>query len=149
MSFYVKYINVLTSTNDGNLTSTCEEITFHPAKWPTEARAPLKEAQVLLNSAPRLSVRPGVYFSQTQVFESHSGIPDPGIYVFSFALRPEEHQPSGTCNFSRLDLAQLKLTLKGTTEGLHQNIARTVRVYALNYNILRIMSGMGGIAFNN
>ena len=134
---------------DTGLTSTCEEITYHPAKWPTEAKAPLKEAQILLNGHPRLSVRPGLYFSQTQVFEAHSGCPHSGIYVYSFALKPEEHQPSGTCNFSRLDLAQLKLTIKGSNEGLDTNVARTVRVYALNYNILRITSGMGGVSYNN
>mgnify|MGYP001302293062 FL=1 len=135
-------------TADTALRSTCEEITYHPAKWPTEARAPIKEAQVLLNTTPRVALRKGTYFSQTQIFESHSGIPDPGIYVFSFALKPEEHQPSGTCNFSRLDSGQLKFTLKGSGEGL-EDVSRTAKIYGVNYNILRIMSGMGGIAFNN
>jgi hypothetical protein len=65
------------------------------------------------------------------------------IYCYSFALKPEEHQPSGTCNFSRIDSAYL--------EG-DQNLAgsnRTVKVFAVNYNVLRIMSGMGGLAYSN
>ena len=64
------------------------------------------------------------------------------INVYSFALKPEEHQPSGTCNFSRIDSAQLNFT--GTPDG-----SATVNVYAVNYNVLRIMSGMGGLAYSN
>ena len=60
------------------------------------------------------------------------------IGVYSFALKPEEHQPSGTCNFSRIDNAQL---VQGTGAALN--------VYAVNYNVLRIMSGMGGLAYSN
>tara|TARA_B100001123_G_C15305862_1_gene1022657 strand:- start:29 stop:1444 length:1416 start_codon:yes stop_codon:yes gene_type:complete len=136
------------TTSDTQMRSTCEEITYHPAKWPTEARAPVKDAQILLNGQARISVRKGTYFSQTQVFECHSGSPHAGIYVFSFALQPEEHQPSGTCNFSRIELSQLKLTLKGSAEGL-EDVERTARVYAVGYNIFRITNGMGGIVFNN
>jgi hypothetical protein len=63
--------------------------------------------------------------------------------VYSFALRPEEHQPSGTCNFSRIDNATLQLVLSNATvEGTK---TAKVRVYATNYNVLRIMSGMGGL----
>jgi len=60
------------------------------------------------------------------------------IGVYSFALKPEEHQPSGTCNFSRIDNAELTLT--GVAAGT---------IYAVNYNVLRIMSGMGGLAYSN
>ena len=61
------------------------------------------------------------------------------VAVYSFALKPEEHQPSGTCNFSRIDNAQLK----------NSGTANTVDVYAVNYNVLRVMSGMGGLAYSN
>jgi Large eukaryotic DNA virus major capsid protein len=64
--------------------------------------------------------------------------------VYSFALKPEEHQPSGTCNFSRIDNATLQLVLSANAVG-GTNTAK-VRVYATNYNVLRIMSGMAGIA---
>ena len=79
--------------------------------------------------------------------QSHTRCPDEGINVYSFALRPEEHQPSGTCNFSRIDNATLQLVLSNATvEGTK---TAKVRVYATNYNVLRIMSGMGGLAYSN
>ena len=74
----------------------------------------------------------------------------PGIYCYSFALKPEEHQPSGTCNFSRIDTATLVLQMSGDVVVNAANDATwDVRVYALNYNILRIMSGMAGLAYSN
>ena len=78
----------------------------------------------------------------------------PGINVYSFALKPEEHQPSGTCNFSRIDNAKLTLTLSPgfTQAGAARGAAATVgvvKVYATNYNVLRVMSGMGGLAYSN
>ena len=63
------------------------------------------------------------------------------INVYSFALKPEEHQPSGTCNFSRIDNAKLNFTASP-----HSG---TMSIYAVNYNVLRIMSGMGGLAYSN
>jgi hypothetical protein len=65
----------------------------------------------------------------------------PGIYAYSFALKPEEHQPTGTCNFSRIDNAQVSF---GQTTTL-----TTLNMFAVNYNVLRIQSGMGGLAFSN
>ena len=62
------------------------------------------------------------------------------INVYSFALKPEEHQPSGTCNFSRIDSAKLNFSSDPVTAG---------NIYAVNYNVLRIMSGMGGLAYSN
>ncbi len=77
----------------------------------------------------------------------HTRNPDTGINVYSFALRPEEHQPSGSCNFSRIDNATLQLVLSNATvEGTK---TAKVRVYATNYNVLRVMSGMGGLAYSN
>lgn len=74
----------------------------------------------------------------------------PGIYSYSFALKPEEHQPSGTCNFSRIDTAHLVITLSGdVVVSPDSDNTWDVRVYAINYNILRIMSGMGGLAYSN
>jgi hypothetical protein len=117
--------------------------------------------QLKLNGHDRFATRHISYFTMTQVCEHHTG---PGgilplaeassatavtrinagqangsIAVYSFALKPEEHQPSGTCNFSRIDNAQLVANANG--------IANTV--FAINYNVLRIMSGMGGLAYSN
>jgi hypothetical protein len=72
-----------------------------------------------------------------------------GIYLYSFALTPEELQPSGSCNFSRIDNSVLSLTLNASNDGAGSTVSRSVRIYAVNYNILRIMSGMGGLAYSN
>jgi hypothetical protein len=102
-----------------------------------------------LNGHERFAKKHINYFTRTQAYEHHpncgGGAQADAIGVYSFALEPEEHQPSGTCNFSRIDTAQLVFDNKvcggSASEGLH--------VYALNYNVLRIMSGMGGLAYSN
>ena len=77
-------------------------------------------------------------------------LPQSGIYCYSFALKPEEHQPSGTCNFSRIDTATLVLEMSADViVNAATDQTWDVRVYALNYNILRIMSGMAGLAYSN
>jgi hypothetical protein len=108
---------------------------------------PVVTAKLQLNGQDRFSEREGSYFDLVQPFFAHTRTPDSGINVYSFALRPEEHQPSGTCNFSRIDNATLQLVLSNATvEGTK---TAKVRVYAINYNVLRIMSGMGGLAYSN
>jgi hypothetical protein len=67
--------------------------------------------------------------------------------VYSFALQPEQHQPSGTCNLSRIDNTTLLLVVSNNSVG--NATSSTVRVYATNYNVLRVMSGMGGLAYSN
>ena len=110
--------------------------------------------QLKLNGHDRFAPRNTNYFTRVQVMEHHTGPggiitangdaklfgqTNDGIAVYSFALKPEEHQPSGTCNFSRIDNAQLDSA----------SAATGVKVYAINYNVLRIMSGMGGLAYSN
>ena len=108
---------------------------------------PVVVAKLQLNGQDRFSEREGTYFDLVQPFQHHTRAPDTGINVYSFALRPEEHQPSGTCNFSRIDNATLQLVLSNATV---QGVSTAkVRVYAVNYNVLRIMSGMGGLAYSN
>ena len=105
---------------------------------------PVVTAKLQLNGQDRFSEREGSYFNYVQPFQSHTRNPDEGINVYSFALRPEEHQPSGTCNFSRIDNATLQLVLSNATvEGTK---TAKVRVYATNYNVLRIMSGINSCA---
>ena len=108
---------------------------------------PVVTALVQLNGHDRFSVREGRYFNLVQPFQHHTNIPAVGINVYSFALKPEDHQPSGTCNFSRIDNATLILTLSNNT--VSASLSAQVRVYATNYNVLRIMSGMGGLAYSN
>jgi hypothetical protein len=108
---------------------------------------PVVTAKLQLNGQDRFSEREGTYFDLVQPYQHHTRSPDTGINVYSFALRPEEHQPSGTCNFSRIDSATLQLVLSNATvEGTQ---TAKVRVYATNYNVLRVMSGMGGLAYSN
>jgi len=105
--------------------------------------------KLLLNGQDRFSEREGLYFSLIQPFQHHENVPyQQGINVYSFALKPEEHQPSGTLNMSRVDTAVLSVTctspyLKGT------DTAGQIYTFATNYNVLRIMSGMGGMAYAN
>ena len=108
---------------------------------------PVVTAKLQLNGQDRFSEREGSYFDVVQPFQHHTRAPDTGINLYSFALRPEEHQPSGSCNFSRIDNAVLQLVLSsGTVAGTS---TAKVRVYALSYNVLRVMSGMAGIAYSN
>ena len=108
---------------------------------------PVVTAKLQLNGQDRFSEREGSYFDTVQPYQHHTRAPDAGINVYSFALRPEEHQPSGSCNFSRIDNAVLQLVLSANTvKGT--NTAK-VRVYAVNYNVLRVMSGMAGVAYSN
>jgi hypothetical protein len=109
--------------------------------------------QLKLNGHDRFAARDYTYFSRVQVYEHHKGHggldsgttaahggSNDSICVYSFALEPEEHQPSGTCNFSRIDTAQLV-----SSETVNANTT----LFAVNYNVLRIMSGMGGLAYSN
>ena len=108
---------------------------------------PVVTAKLQLNGQDRFSEREGSYFDVVQPFQHHTRAPDAGINVYSFALRPEEHQPSGSCNFSRIDNATLQLVLSSATVG--GTATAKVRVYATSYNVLRVMSGMAGVAYSN
>ena len=103
--------------------------------------------KIILNGTDRFTARNLKYFTRNQVWDCHTGfgatsVAD-SIGLYSFALRPEEHQPSGTCNFSRIDTAQLAF-YGGSGETIS-----ALTIFAVNYNVLRIMSGMGGLAYSN
>ena len=108
---------------------------------------PVIGALLQLNGHDRFQMREGRYFNEVQPYQHHTNGPAVGINVYSFALTPELHQPSGTCNLSRIDNTTLSLTLSPNSVGT--GVSSTVRVYATNYNVFRIMSGMGGLAFSN
>jgi len=110
----------------------------------TEAEAgPLDTFKLIFNGQDRFKEQGGKYFNQVQPYNHHSGSPMPGIYSYSFALKPEEHQPTGTCNFSRIDNAQVSIKTRASS---HKD---TLHMFAVNYNVLRVQSGMGGLAFSN
>ena len=102
----------------------------------------LETFKLVLNGQDRFKEQKGKYFNQVQAYNHHSGCPAPGVYSYSFALKPEEHQPTGTCNFSRIDNAQVAVKMAAGT-------ATSMHMFATNYNVLRIQSGMGGLAFSN
>lgn len=110
------------------------------------------EQWLQINGQDRLDKRYADYFNKVQPYQHHSGIlgGGSGMYMYSFALRPEEHQPSGTCNFSRIDTATIVMNMSGDADiDPDQDKTYEVRVYAVNYNILRVMSGMAGLAYSN
>ena len=156
----------------------------------------MKDAKLQINGHDRFSTRPGSYFRRVQPYQFHGGVPDVPIYVYSFALRPEEFQPSGTCNFSRIDNAYLELNLNkflgpvgynatlasatdprlpyyslanpganGVTTQINASLLANTGVltsptfvannklnlyaYAVSYNVLKIVSGRGGLAYSN
>ena len=142
-------------------TASATELRFnHPIKellWVVENSGDyhtVTDALLQLNGHDRFKKRMGSYFTKVQRYQHHSGAGavngyDLGsdsladaIHIYSFALKPEEHQPSGTCNFSRIDNAVLTLNHASGKGG-------NLSVYAVNYNVLRIMSGMGGLAYSN
>jgi hypothetical protein len=113
------------------------------AKFTEETVGPLTDFKLVLNGQDRFKAQKGKYFNQVQAYNHHSGCPYPGVYSYSFALKPEEHQPTGTCNFSRIDNAQVAVTIPAAAA------STTMHMFAVNYNVLRIQSGMGGLAFSN
>ena len=108
-----------------------------------EICGPLDTFKLILNGQDRFKEQRGKYFNQVQSYNHHTGAPMPGIYSYSFALKPEEHQPTGTCNFSRIDNAQVQVVQHPAGD------ATSMHMFATNYNVLRIQSGMGGLAFSN
>ncbi len=134
-----------------------------------EALAPLLNAKLMLNGHDRADVRVGAVYNKIVPYQANKALPDAGIYFMSFALSPTQHAPSGSLNFSRIDSAVLALTFKAASVAgnttVKSNIANVtdpenatitdatnlsaLRVFCISYNILRIMSGMGGLAYSN
>jgi len=142
-------------TNFASLTDSAQG-SDHAGLGPLQAgRNPVMRAKLQLNGHDRFQERLGSYFNLVQPYQHHTNVPATGINVYSFALRPEEHQPSGTCNMSRIDNCTLQLQLTPKSVGMvlsgtqTSGMAGRLRVYATNYNVLRIMSGMGGLAYSN
>jgi len=108
----------------------------------TSGSSPIDESCLLLNGYERFSKQKSDYFNYVQPYTHHHRTPNTGIHTYSFCLYPELHQPSGTCNFSRLDFPKLTLNTKNTS-------GDQIYVFALNYNVLRITSGMAGVAYNS
>ena len=157
---------VVNNTNDGNnwMNYTTSPTTIVTGDYTTNALNtklsasaianstlnPVATAKLVLNGNDRFAERPGSYFNLVQPYQHHENIPaNAGINVYSFGLKPEEHQPSGTINMSRIDTAVLNIAFDSTycTTVTAGNL--NLYTYAVNYNVLRILSGMGGLAYSN
>merc|ERR1712093_272337 len=113
----------------------------------------VNSANLQLNGHDRMSVREGSYFNYYTT-RAHTRTPCDGVNVYSFALNPETHQPSGTCNMSRIDSTLLVVSFADSLRAsanfkLDYGKDSLFYVFAVNYNVLRIMSGMGGLAYSN
>lgn len=102
-----------------------------------------------INGQDRVPALEGKYYTYVQPYQHHTGTNPSKVMCYSFAIRPEEHQPSGTCNFSRIDTATLVVNMDTAIDRANNDSTLDCRVYAINYNVLRVMSGMAGLAYSN
>ena len=130
--------------SEGDSTSFSSKITYNVEPgFNSNAINPFSKCLLQLNGNDRFAERDGTYFNYVQPYQHHTNIPaNCGINVYSFALKPEDHQPSGTLNMSRIDTAVLSVVNGSSVNG-------SINIYAVNYNVLRILSGMGGLAYSN
>jgi len=143
------WFNYTTTDTSVVLPATYESLSTALKNSSITSKNPIKTAKLVLNGNDRFSERNGSYFNLVQPYQHHENIPtNSGINVYSFSLKPEDHQPSGSLNMSRIDTSVLNITMN--TISNDQTWAKTnLYVYAVNYNVLRILSGMGGLAYSN
>lgn len=127
---------------------------------------PVQSGNIKLNGQDRFETKDGAFFNRLQAFQGCERSPADGINLFNFGLKPLQHQPSGACNMSRIDTAQLVLNLAGSKTGLLSDAVRgdlmnlgsgsstsvgasRLIIYDFSYNVFRVMSGMGGLAYSN
>ena len=119
---------------------------FNYGRYLDTTANPVASGKLQLNGHDRFQERDGAYFNYVQPYQHFSNTPSDGINVYSFALKPEDHQPSGTCNFSRIDNATLNVTMVDKAD---LDDDSNLNIYTVNYNVLRVMSGMAGTAYSN
>jgi hypothetical protein len=101
-----------------------------------------KSLRIQFNGGDRFSIRNSDYFRLVQPLEHHSGSPRKHVYCYSFAIKPEEHQPSGSVNMSRINNSDFFISF-------NQNDVQEskFKLFALSYNVIRIISGTAGMAY--
>jgi len=142
---------------------------FNTGNYVDGSSNPCTTGKIQLNGHDRFQVLDGHYFNYVQPWQHFSNTPQDGVNVYSFALKAEDHQPTGTCNFSRIDNATLLTTFgvenwltlvnnntafAGPTGGAtysdnYLGSNSLLNIYTVNYNVLRVMSGMAGTAYSN
>jgi len=119
-----------------------ESVTSFNVKYIDSPKDVFRSVRLLLNGTDRFATRKGSYFRLVNPYQHHTRVPKKKIYSYSFALSPEEHQPSGSLNMSRVDQAHFILDFEpSVTRG-------RIKIFALGYNILRIASGLAGVAYS-
>ena len=150
-------INDITATSSGEDSTAMEFFSangncvlvqdqFNYGRFVDRSANPVLSSKLQLNGHDRFQEREGSYFNYVQPFQHFSNTPADGINVYSFALKPEDHQPSGTCNFSRIDNATLNVSVVSKDDLTSDS---NLNIYTVNYNVLRVMSGMAGTAYSN
>ena len=136
---WVYQANDVSLTNDwGNYSITLDDDSI--AQTQVE---PIEGSQIKLNGHDRFEKRSGHYFRLVQPFQRHTTITNNFIYVYSFSLSPELHQPSGTCNFSKIDISSLFVEYNKNV------LTGELVIYGHNYNILKIKNGMTGLLYSS
>ena len=121
--------------------------TINSKKW--DYYSIMEQAKLVFNGHDRFEERRNTYFENEQVYKYHTGSGDKGLYVYSFSLKPEKEQPSGTCNMSRIDTQRLHLNIFNTDVNPQNNDKFDLHFFAINYNVFRIMGGIGQLVFTN
>ena len=111
----------------------------------TIAKSLIKKILIKLNGFNRELDYDKNFYTYVQGLQHHKSTPPIGVFCYSFALYPEQYQPSGSCNFSKIDDISIDITV----EPISYNKPAYVKVYAVSYNILRIINGIAGLAFSN
>lgn len=107
------------------------------------AEDPMIHARITFEGSDRMHQREAKYYRLVTPYQRHTNIPNNYIYIYSFAIRPEDFQPTGTCNFSRIDNKNIYIRISDKL------VDPIMTVFATNYNILKINSGMAGIQYSN
>ena len=105
---------------------------------------PVLDSEIVFNGYNRINKYDGNYFNYVQPHESHTRTPRDGINMYSFCLHPEEHQPSATCNLSRISKPMLNISIHDSA--IEEDTVK-LWVFSKKYNILRFINGMCATAY--
>jgi hypothetical protein len=145
-SLYWIISNNIYTTTDSRISNKSNQPLLYDANNPLSTGIDtFTTMRLIFNGSDRFTDRPSKYFRLTQPYQYFKCCPTKTIYTYTFALRPYDQQPSGTCNFSRIDSVKMNMTFNSTTQTTGPS---KLQVYAVNYNILRIMSGMSSVVFS-
>jgi hypothetical protein len=120
-----------------------DHFNYQLAADPTED--PFVSVRLTLNGTERMPPRSGQYFRQVQPYQHHTRVPTKYVHCYNFGLEPESTNPTGSCNFSRLEQASLNVTLSPNVDVNGGKI----KVFALGFNVLRYAQGLAGLAFTS